>query len=518
MSLPPDDEPTIAPIRSTDGGRSGALASALGNSDALPLGSHLAEFELTGLVGVGGFGIVYLAYDHVLERKVAVKEYMPSALATRGDSSTVVVRSARQEEAFQAGLRSFINEARLLARFDHPSLVKVHRFWDANGTAYMVMPFYEGVTLKATLKALSRPPDEAWLKNLLRPLLDALDLLHSDHCYHRDIAPDNILMLDGTQLDETQPLLLDFGAARRVIGDLTHDLTAILKPGYAPVEQYADVASMKQGPWTDIYALASVIHFAITGKAPEPSVARLINDPMMPLATSQAGRYSAQFLRGIDKALSVKPQDRPQNIAELRTSLGLDEELTTVRAPTALPDSQADLTTVVAPARAAPKPAARATVRGSEPARKPSAPQRLASGERKRWATPLAALVAALVVAIAAAIYFLSSPKPPAPRSVDPVAAPAPAPTRPVETQPATEQPVPSPAPTKPMPVQSAEPAPPPGEKPTSSVVESSPARKSTKRSTGGGTKSECVDILQRASLGEPLTQAEQATLKEHCR
>src|SRR5215831_5435633 len=149
----------------------------MGSSNMLPLGIHLGEFEefeITGLVGEGGFGIVYLAYDHVLERQVAVKEYMPSALATRGDSSTVVVRSARQEEPFHAGLRSFINEARLLARFDHPSLVKVHRFWDANGTAYMVMPFYEGVTLKATLKALSRPPGEAWLKNLLRPLLDAL--------------------------------------------------------------------------------------------------------------------------------------------------------------------------------------------------------------------------------------------------------------------------------------------------------------------------------------------------------
>jgi serine/threonine protein kinase len=484
----------------------------------LPPGTHLGEFEITGLVGVGGFGIVYLAYDHVLERKVAVKEYMPSALATRVDSSTVIVRSARQEEAFQAGLRSFINEAKLLARFDHPSLVKVYRFWDANGTAYMVMPFYEGITLKATLKALPRPPDEAWLKNLLRPLLDALALLHNDHVYHRDIAPDNILMLDGAPLEDAQPLLLDFGAARRVIGDLTHDLTAILKPGYAPVEQYADVASMKQGPWTDIYALSSVIYFAITGRAPEPSVARLINDPMAPLERSAAGRYSAQFLRGIDKALSVKPQERPQNIAELRTWLGLDEGPVTVRAPTPARDSQAELTTVLAPARAAPAPTARAPRREAEPA---TAPSRVASSARKRWIGPIAALLLVVVIAIAAAMYFRSSPQPEAPRKVEPVAAPPAEPIKPVEKQPAVEKAAPAPVAPKPIPVQSAEPAPAPapsGEKPTPSVVESSPAGKNTKRSAGGGTKSECVDILQRASLGEALTPAEQTTLKEHCR
>ncbi|HUL65836.1 MAG TPA: serine/threonine-protein kinase [Burkholderiaceae bacterium] len=514
MSLPPDDEPTIAPIRSTDGGRSGSLASEPGSGNALPPGTHLGEFEITGLVGVGGFGIVYLAYDHVLERKVAVKEYMPAALATRADSSTVIVRSARQEEAFQAGLRSFINEAKLLARFDHPSLVKVYRFWDANGTAYMVMPFYEGVTLKATLKALPRPPDEAWLKNLLRPLLDALALLHNDHVYHRDIAPDNILMLEGAPLEDAQPLLLDFGAARRVIGDLTHDLTAILKPGYAPVEQYADVASMKQGPWTDIYALASVVYFAITGKAPEPSVARLINDPMVPLATSAAGRYSAQFLRGIDKALSVKPQERPQSIAELRTWLGLDEGPVTVRAPAPPPDSQADLVTVAAPARAAPAPAARPSTRTP-----PRVPSHAASSARKRWSGPIAALLVVVVIAIAAAMYFMSSPQPQPPRTAEPVAAPPAAPVRAVEKQPATEQAAPAPVAPKPIPVEPAEPTPPKSsEKPTPSVVESSPAGKNTKRNAGGSTKSECVEILQRVSLGEPLTQAEQATLKEHCR
>src|SRR5918999_401773 len=136
--------------------------------NTLPIGTRLGEFEIIDLIGEGGFGIVYLAYDHSLDRQVALKEYMPSALAHREDDGvTVVMRSDRHAETFAAGLRSFINEARLLAQFDHHSLVKVYRFWEANGTAYMVMPFYEGITLKQALSQLGGPPDEAWLKTLL---------------------------------------------------------------------------------------------------------------------------------------------------------------------------------------------------------------------------------------------------------------------------------------------------------------------------------------------------------------
>ena len=289
--------------------------------NALPTGTTLGEFEITGLIGEGGFGIVYLAYDHSLQRRIALKEYMPSSLAGRSTGVAVAIKSERHADTFQAGLRSFINEARLLAQFDHPSLVKVYRFWESNGTAYMVMPFYQGVTLKETLRVMKSPPDEAWLKRLLAQLLEALSVIHNEQCFHRDIAPDNILILpDG------RPLLLDFGAARRVIGNMTQALTVILKPGYAPVEQYADVAAMKQGPWTDIYALAAVVYFAITGHAPLPSVGRMISDSLMPLGEVAAGRYSASFLKGIDRALSVRPEDRPQNVAELRAVLGLAEQ------------------------------------------------------------------------------------------------------------------------------------------------------------------------------------------------
>jgi serine/threonine protein kinase len=288
--------------------------------NALPVGTRLGEFEIIGLVGEGGFGIVYLARDESLDRTIALKEYMPAELAQREGTTLVAIKTPRHADTFAAGLRSFINEARLLAQFDHPALVKVYRFWEANGTAYMVMPFYEGVTLKRTVQQQDTAPDEAWLRRFLSPLLEALEIIHSRHCFHRDIAPDNILMLESGN-----PLLLDFGAARRVIGDMTQALTVILKPGYAPIEQYAEAPNMRQGAWTDLYALASVVYFIVTGKAPVQAVARVMSDPLIPLAQAAAGRYSERLLKGIDAALSLKPEDRPQTVAEFRAALGLNE-------------------------------------------------------------------------------------------------------------------------------------------------------------------------------------------------
>ena len=190
--------------------------------DALPPGTRFGEFEILRVLGVGGFGIVYLANDHSLEREVALKEYMPASLAARGAGPQITVRSSSFAETYAIGLRSFVNEARLLARFDHPSLVKVYRFWEDNATAYMVMPFLQGVTLRDTRRRMAHPPDEAWIRSVISPILSALELLHREGVYHRDIAPDNILLPpDGP------PVLLDFGAARRVISDRTQSLTAI---------------------------------------------------------------------------------------------------------------------------------------------------------------------------------------------------------------------------------------------------------------------------------------------------
>ncbi len=336
--------PPFAPAASADAG------------NALPVGTYLGEFELTGVIGEGGFGIVYNAWDHSLQRRVALKEYMPASLAAR-ERTQVQVRSARHAETFQAGLKSFVNEARLLAQFDHPSLVKVYRFWEAHGTAYMVMPLYQGTTLRDRLRAMGKPPDEAWLMTLLAPLTEALAVIHGERCFHRDIAPDNVILLEGSE----RPLLLDFGAARRVIGDMTQALTVILKPGYAPVEQYAETPDMKQGAWTDIYALAASVHFALVGRTPPPSVSRLMSDSYQPLADRLADRYSANFLRAIDHALKVRPEDRFQSIAELRDAMGLDawaasQPQTRMRTvtPTHLPPVRTEPGEAARPAPAAP--------------------------------------------------------------------------------------------------------------------------------------------------------------------
>jgi serine/threonine protein kinase len=289
------------------------------DSLSLRIGTRMAEFEITDRIGEGGFSIVYLAMDHSLERTVALKEYMPSSLAARVGATQVQPRSSRYRETFEAGLKSFVNEAKLLAQFDHPALVKVYRFWEANGTAYMVMPFYQGMTLKDATRALPAPPDETWLMTVLAPLTEALMVIHAEHCYHRDIAPDNVLLLAGSG----RPLLLDFGAARRVIGDMTQALTVILKPGYAPVEQYAEVPGMKQGPWTDVYALAAVVYWAITGKTPPAAVGRVMSDSFVPLAKCAAGRYTLPFLQAIDRALIVLPEQRTPSIEAFRLDLGL---------------------------------------------------------------------------------------------------------------------------------------------------------------------------------------------------
>ncbi|MBC7994372.1 MAG: protein kinase [Rhizobacter sp.] len=345
-----------------------------GSGNTLPLGHRLQEYVIEGLVGEGGFGIVYLARDTQLGRVVALKEYMPSSLATRAADNQVSVRSARHRETFELGLRSFVNEAQLLAAFDHPSLVKVYRFWEQHGTAYMVMPYYQGPTLKQWLTEHGARPDEAWLLSLLHPIIDSLELMHHERCYHRDIAPDNILLLNqqATQLGRPQvmrPVLLDFGAARRVISDATQALTVILKSGYAPIEQYAESTSMKQGAWTDVYALSAVLYAAITGRAPLPSVSRMVSDDMVPAAQVGAGHYSAEFLAAVDKGLSVRPGNRPQDMAALRALFSFGAGTPTLARP-----PQADAPTVLMTATLDDADAATVMVAPTPPASPPPRP------------------------------------------------------------------------------------------------------------------------------------------------
>jgi serine/threonine protein kinase len=293
--------------------------SKAGSDACLPVGTRLSDFEITGVVGEGGFGIVYLAFDHSLQRTVAIKEYMPSSLARRGEDKSVAVRLQREQETFDAGLKSFINEARLLAQFDHPALIKVYRFWEENKTGYMAMRYYEGQTIKGVVKNSPALVTEAWLKGMLKPVLEALEALYRVQVLHRDISPDNIMIQSNGEA-----VLLDFGAARQIIGDMNHAVTVILKPGYAPIEQYANDAAMAQGPWTDIYSLSAVVFLAIAKKPPPTSVVRMIKDPIEPLQNGKYEGYSKEFLSAIDKGLSVKPEDRPQSIDEFRRMLQLE--------------------------------------------------------------------------------------------------------------------------------------------------------------------------------------------------
>lgn len=406
----------------------------------LPPGTVIGGLKITGLIGEGGFGIVYLAYDPTLQRQVALKEYMPSSLASRAShSGDVTVRSSKYADTFNAGLRSFVNEARLLARFDHPALVKVHQFWQANKTAYMVMPYYQGQTLKAFVKseaAQGRRPDEATLRAWLAPLLDALEVMHAEQCYHRDIAPDNIL------LTPSGPLLLDFGAARRVISDMTHALTVILKPGYAPIEQYGEAATMTQGPWTDLYALASVVYFAITGHSPITSVERLMGDPLPRLSDEAKGRYGDTFLNAIDAALAVKPTDRPQNVAEFRALLAGTARSRTAERTVTVPEPRAQ----------GAAPAAPAATRAPAAAPALAAPRPMPPAAPARSKAPLVGgvLVAAVV---AVALGWVATRErggdPAGTAATPPQPAPAPAPTAAAAPPPAAPVAAPAPAPAE---------------------------------------------------------------------
>jgi len=310
------------------------------SDNCLAAGTRLAEFEIRRVIGEGGFGIVYLAFDHSLQRTVAIKEYMPAVLAGRGMDGGVIVRAKQHQQTFEKGLKSFINEARLLAQFDHPALIKVHRFWEQNNTAYMAMRYYEGRTLKTILNDSPAVITEAWLKSILAPVLGALEELYKLNILHRDISPDNIMVQN-----DGQAVLLDFGSARQIISDITESLTVILKPGYAPVEQYADEqfsedATMMQGPWTDIYSLSAVIYLLITKSPPPVSVGRMIKDPIATLESGDYPGFSKPFLAAIDKGLRVQPQDRPQSIDAFRRLLGLEAGAPVQSQPLSQPISQ----------------------------------------------------------------------------------------------------------------------------------------------------------------------------------
>lgn len=279
---------------------------------ALAPGQVVHEYRIERVLGGGGFGITYLAQDANLQLPVAIKEYFPANVAVRASDNSVRVRSEDGAERFDWGLERFVDEARALASFRHPNIVRVLRYFKDNGTAYIVMDYESGDPLK---NWVSRQPglDQAALLRLVFPLLDGLEAVHKLNFLHRDIKPDNIyIRADGS------PVLLDFGAARRVSQE--HDMTNIVSPGFAPFEQYHSRGN--QGPWTDLYSLGAVLYWLTTGRKPLEAASRVREDTMakaVDVASREA--FGEALLRAVDWALQPDEKDRPQDVAALREAL-----------------------------------------------------------------------------------------------------------------------------------------------------------------------------------------------------
>ncbi|HKD57075.1 MAG TPA: protein kinase [Hyphomicrobiaceae bacterium] len=318
---------------------------------ALPANTLLdGAYRIVRVVGTGGFGITYEAQDVNLCTAVAIKEYYPDEFGDRDAGMSVRAKSERHRKTFEWGRSNFLKEARTLARFEHSSIVSVSRVFEANSTAYMVMSFERGQSLEAWLKGLGRPPTQAELDTIVVPLLGALEMMHAANFLHRDIAPDNIIVRgDGT------PVLLDFGAARRAVAEMSRSLTGIVKAGYSPHEQYSSNNRL-QGPWSDLYALGGTLYRAVTGHAPEEATLRVDEDRMAPAALAAKAGYRAQFLRGIDACLKIKHADRPQSVAQLRSILFA-------------PERRAPLATAVGERRASPSVVLDRHARAPGPAR-----------------------------------------------------------------------------------------------------------------------------------------------------
>jgi len=286
------------------------------NVQALPPGTRLGDYRLDAMIGHGGFGITYRAFDAQLAKVVAIKEYLPLECAIRQADGQVVPRSARLADDFAWGRERFLDEARALARFRHPHIVPVLRYFEANGTAYTVMEFEDGKNVAELLRDPGRrlPTDD--VRRLADGLLRGLGAVHAQGFLHRDIKPANIIVRrDGV------PILVDFGAARQAMGGRTRSLTGVLTPQYAPIEQYA--LDGKQGPWSDIYSAAAVLYHAIAGQTPPDAAARVGKDPYRPLAETEGDRFEPAFLAAIDRAMAFAPADRPQSVAAWSALFGV---------------------------------------------------------------------------------------------------------------------------------------------------------------------------------------------------
>lgn len=286
-------------------------------SEVLPNGTNLLgdQFKIERPLSNGGFGITYLARDYYLGRDVVVKECYPEVFCRR-DGNTVLVRSEQHEDKFSTIVGMFMREARSIAKMRHPNIVGVHRIFEDNGTAYMVLDLIHGRDLLSIIKQDRESLTPAQIKEILIKVLDAVDLVHQNDLLHRDISPDNII------LDKWgSPVLIDFGAAREEASRETRAVSAVLvvKDGYSPQEFY--FAGGKQGPSSDLYALGATFYHLISGEAPPNSQTRMAEfasnnpDPCEPLA-GRFPEYEDVFLEAIDKAMQVLPKSRLQSARE----------------------------------------------------------------------------------------------------------------------------------------------------------------------------------------------------------
>lgn len=319
------------------------------STDILTAGAVVDAYRIKTLLGAGGFGVTYRAEHMSLGKDFAIKEYFPRGFARR--EGTDVSAATGASGTYKWGLERFLGEARALAKFHHRAIVGVSNVFQANGTAYMVLTYERGRDLRAWSEALGRPASQAELDAILGDLLDALEVLHATGLLHRDIAPDNIyIRTDGT------PVLLDFGAARHALGQHSTQMSAIVKSGFSPPEQYTTDAKA-QGPWTDIYALGATLYTIITGSRPPESSLRMLKDTLVPARQAARGAYRAGFLGAIDQALALVPENRPQSIAIWKQSL-IGTPLTSP--PTSSqPPAQAALAPASRPTGAAPTLAGR---------------------------------------------------------------------------------------------------------------------------------------------------------------
>ncbi len=285
-------------------------------SQTLPVGYQLEDYRITAVLGQGGFGITYKATDETLRRNVAIKEYLPRQFAFRDGALQVHPRTESDQELFEWGLNRFVDEGRALAMFRHPNIASVIRYIQQNGTAYLVMEFEEGMDLEHWLAGRDKPDEQRLVRGILVPVLEGLAKVHDKGLLHRDIKPDNIFIRrDGT------PVLIDFGASRPHGPEATSRLTSIISAGYSPFEQYG--TGERQGPWSDLYALAGTVYRVISGHAPVDAIARHQGAALEPAVAVAAGRYGKPFLEAVDKALSLDIHERPQSAREFLTLLGV---------------------------------------------------------------------------------------------------------------------------------------------------------------------------------------------------